>query len=148
MPRSPALWMSLVLVLAGCGSLLELDRDYRLGDPQPAAGASGSSGQAGAGQGGASGAAGQAGAAGQGGSVGKGCQVTEECGPGQYCDFPDGLCGAGMTGACKAKPNPLDCVCTIDGVCGCDGATYCDNCSAAQAGVDVQPLKKCRLLPQ
>jgi hypothetical protein len=117
-----------------------------------AGGSSGGSGEAGAGAGGAgaggagvggsAGQAGQAGAAGAGGTPcslqGKSCKLDE------FCDYPDGLCGNGVSGVCKKKPDPLSCVCTVDGACGCDGKMYCDACGAAQAGIDIQSNKNCK----
>jgi hypothetical protein len=50
-------------------------------------------------------------------------------------------------GACKAKPDPLSCVCTVEGVCGCDGKLYCDSCEAANQGIDIQSKKACDQIP-
>src|SRR5512139_432634 len=51
------------------------------------------------------------------------CMSTAECAANQFCDFPDGQCGAGDPGVCTALPM----VCT-DGpaVCYCDGTLTMD----------------------
>ncbi len=46
------------------------------------------------------------------------CTTSADCGPFDFCDFSDGLCGAGVAGECVPRPE----ACT-DGpaVCYCDG---------------------------
>lgn len=64
------------------------------------------------------------------------------CGPGEYCDYPDDLCGTtGGEGTCT--PRPSDCPSTHDPVCACDGTVYENACAAEAAGVDVRSLAGC-----
>ena len=58
------------------------------------------------------------------------CEAT------QYCDYPDGSCGAGdQTGTCAVRP--MACPQVVDPVCGCGGRIYNTACLAAAAGVDL-----------
>ena len=80
---------------------------------------------------------------GGGGASGESCDATRPCGQGEYCDFPDSLCGAGEPmGTCVAAPQ-TDCG-PESTVCGCDGQVYtAGGCAAALAGVDVGPAAAC-----
>jgi hypothetical protein len=58
------------------------------------------------------------------------CLSNAECGATQFCNFPDGECGAGEPGVCIAQPmvcsdGPAVCYCdgtiTMDGDLGCEG---------------------------
>lgn len=58
------------------------------------------------------------------------CTSNAECGATQFCNFPDGECGAGEPGVCIAQPmvcsdGPAVCYCdgtiTMDGDLGCEG---------------------------
>ncbi|EDM73575.1 hypothetical protein PPSIR1_18402 [Plesiocystis pacifica SIR-1] len=61
------------------------------------------------------------------------CASPEECGPDEWCDFPDDLCGAGQLGECLPRPDECD---GLDvEICGCDGNAHIAGCEAAE-GVD------------
>jgi len=62
--------------------------------------------------------------------------AANPCDATQYCDYPDGSCGAGdQTGTCK--PRPMACPQVVDPVCGCGGQVYNNACLAEAAGVDL-----------
>lgn len=67
------------------------------------------------------------------------CFSSFDCGPGQYCRFPDTVCGG--PGVCADRPSECPPVCTS--LCGCDGRPYCNACEAAAAGVSVGPFGSC-----
>ncbi|MBW2461669.1 MAG: hypothetical protein JRH11_08480 [Deltaproteobacteria bacterium] len=60
------------------------------------------------------------------------------CGPGEYCDYPDGsFCGGDDSlGVCVPWADPA-CIEIYSPVCGCDGVTYDNSCLASAAGQDV-----------
>ena len=62
---------------------------------------------------------------------GEGCM--DGCADDEFCDYPDGLCGAGEPGVCAPQPD----ACGDDPVseCGCDGMAYTQGC-ANEAGTD------------
>jgi hypothetical protein len=60
---------------------------------------------------------------------------------GEYCDFPDSLCGAGNGGSCK--PMPKSCTSVLQPVCGCDNKSYGNLCEAHKAGESVKSQKNC-----
>ncbi len=68
-----------------------------------------------------------------------GCASTRDCGPAEYCRFPDTVCGG--TGTCAERPTVCPPECTS--LCGCDGLPYCNACEAAAAGVSVGPFGAC-----
>ena len=105
-----------------------------------ASGGTGGQADTGGTAGGRGGAAGQAGAAGGAGIVcGGGAALT--CGPGDFCDFGDGQCGAGnQRGQCTLAGGAL---CLQEPVCGCDGNTYSSACAAHENGVDTMSTTSC-----
>lgn len=71
------------------------------------------------------------------------CADAHSCGPGAYCDFPQGdACGhEGSVGICEDPPSacpPYQAV-----VCGCDGTTYESPCIAHLRGTDVARAGAC-----
>jgi hypothetical protein len=67
---------------------------------------------------------------------GLGCSDNEGCDLGDYCVFPDEMCGEGVLGTCHEIGGDI-CPGVYMPVCGCDGSTYGNSCEAAAAGVDV-----------
>lgn len=61
------------------------------------------------------------------------------CGKGQFCQSPEGLCGA--VGNCVAVP--MGCIDLWQPVCGCDGNTYGNSCDAAAASQTVLSKGEC-----
>lgn len=60
------------------------------------------------------------------------------CAEGEFCDFPDDLCGAGEPGTCEPIPgcvkfHGLD----ADTKCGCDGLSYWHDCVSTDGRVDI-----------
>jgi len=100
-------------------------------------------GGAGGGTGGEATTSGTAGGGGEGGADACGGFAGEQCEALEYCAYPDGSCGHDDgQGVCMPRPNgacPPDC----PGVCGCDGQFYCSECSAHEAGVDLDPFASC-----
>lgn len=70
-----------------------------------------------------------------------GGSAGQTCGANEYCDYPDALCGSGVTGTCQQRPSA--CSFILDPVCACDGITYDNDCEAAQAGEDVSSTGIC-----
>jgi hypothetical protein len=74
---------------------------------------------------------------GTGGGSGSSCggKMGKTCPVGEYCDYPDNICGAADgTGICTAKPQV--CPDLYMPTCACDGMVYSSPCDAAGAGFD------------
>jgi len=67
------------------------------------------------------------------------CNATRDCGSGQYCQFPDGLCAA--PGSCVETPS----FCTKEHipVCACNGQTYGNACTAQAANQSILRYTSC-----
>ena len=68
--------------------------------------------------------------------VGKTCGgiIGFACGPGLWCDWPAGKCGAAdIQGKCVEIPGV--CPKNIKSVCGCDKRTYGNDCDRVRASV-------------
>ncbi len=66
----------------------------------------------------------------------------QNCGSGEYCDYPNNSCGANQaTGQCQTQPRR--CSPRSNPVCGCDGTTYDNACKAHAAGVDIAYRGRC-----
>ncbi len=59
---------------------------------------------------------------------------TPQCGPGDYCYTPLGMCG--QPGTCMPIPAP-GAMCPDVPVCGCDDMNYSNSCAAAEAGMSL-----------
>lgn len=70
-----------------------------------------------------------------------GCQDSSQCGAGEVCLFPTGLCGG--AGTCESAP--MACDDNYAPVCGCDGATYSNACEAASNRVSVATEGACMI---
>lgn len=72
------------------------------------------------------------------------CMKNEDCGPKEFCLFPDGKCsGSGM---CTSKPDGCprcQSARCYDPVCGCDLKTYANSCEAYSNGVSILNLGQC-----
>jgi hypothetical protein len=68
-----------------------------------------------------------------------GCRTERDCGRGEYCAYPTGVCAA--PGTCERRPE----ICSgiYRPVCGCDGRTYGNACDAASAGVSIAAEGEC-----
>lgn len=62
------------------------------------------------------------------------CRSQDDCLETQFCDFPDGLCGARQAGVCTARPE----ICPAGGIgaCGCDGTFRLNECELSGSGSD------------
>jgi hypothetical protein len=64
------------------------------------------------------------------------------CPAGQYCEFPDQMCGGNDDeGTCAQRPQ--GCPEIVDPTCGCDHQVYPSPCDAAAAGADIDDLGGC-----
>ena len=68
------------------------------------------------------------------------CNSNDDCSELQYCQSPDGECGAGT---CVARGVNVYCVQRDQPVCGCDGITYQNACYAAKAGASISASGAC-----
>lgn len=64
------------------------------------------------------------------------------CGPTEYCDFPDNICGA-ADGSGICKPRPMGCPDIYLPTCACDGKVHSNPCDANGAGFDVNDNGGC-----
>lgn len=65
------------------------------------------------------------------------CSSSNDCGPGNFCEYVFADCGEGQPGTCQPmRAAPCDlCSAFVDGpVCGCDGQTYASECERQAAG--------------
>lgn len=109
-------------------------------------GTGGTFGGVGGGGGGAAGGStsGASSTSGVGGGSGKLCGgfPGTECGPSEFCDYPDDLCGgADGQGVCTTRPNA--CPDFYKPACACDGMVYGNPCEANSLGHDVSTLASC-----
>lgn len=107
-------------------------------------GGSGAGNQGGNGGTGAAGGGNTGGGGSGGGNTGGPCggKSGGSCETGDYCDYPDDLCGA-ADGAGTCTPKPQACPDVYDPVCSCDGTVYGNACDAAAAGQDQSLLGTC-----
>jgi hypothetical protein len=73
------------------------------------------------------------------------CSSNDDCFRSEFCNFAQNTCGSMVTdvGACKARPNTIDCANEVDAVCACDGKFYNSTCNAAAEGADVNAAGGC-----
>jgi hypothetical protein len=68
-----------------------------------------------------------------------GARLGDTCRAGEYCDFPDDLCGAAdAPGVCKERPQA--CTREFNPTCGCDGKIHSNPCMTRADGTDVSRL--------
>ena len=105
-------------------------------------GSGGGGGRANTGSGGGGGNGGGAGTGGAGGGKVCGGLAGIDCGPFEWCDFPNDTCGAAnQQGTCKPRDaSGYDCA-TV--ACGCDGQSYQSACSAHSGGKDTTATPTC-----
>ena len=101
----------------------------------------GGSGAQGAQSGQAQGGQAQGGQAQGGGGGGNVCNTPGECGPTEWCDFPDNLCGQGVPGTCM--PRPQGCNDIYQPTCTCAGSVAGNPCEGASMGSDANALGGC-----
>ncbi|MCY1057553.1 hypothetical protein [Nannocystis sp. SCPEA4] len=66
------------------------------------------------------------------------------CGPDEWCDWSDDLCGEGVgRGTCRPRAPP--CKLVLRYTCACDGKVYRNECDAQQHGVDVAASGECEV---
>jgi hypothetical protein len=75
------------------------------------------------------------------GAVAPTCSAAHGCASGEWCLYPDALCGKGMGSGTCTPISELTCEATQ--VCGCDGNIYPTVCAAARAGVDTTDATSC-----
>jgi len=63
------------------------------------------------------------------------------CGPTEYCDFPDNLCGMGEAGVCTARPTM--CSDEFASSCACNGLVYMNGCAGMEEGFDLDNNGAC-----
>lgn len=69
------------------------------------------------------------------------------CGDGEFCDFPDNLCGLGAIGVCT--PRPTDCERTIfESTCACNGLVWENECVVMANGFDPDDAGGCITPPE
>ncbi len=67
------------------------------------------------------------------------CITDVDCGTGEFCKTPTGICAS--TGTCT--PQPAKCPAIYSPVCGCDRITYDNACLADQAGMSLGTVGTC-----
>jgi hypothetical protein len=73
-----------------------------------------------------------------------GCTSAAECLPNEFCQSPEGQCGA--PGSCAFIEQGCDGV--YDPVCGCDDITYDNRCAAAMHAVSIAQVGPCQCVPK
>jgi hypothetical protein len=124
---NPLSFTALALALSACGV-------SSLGSSSMGGGSGGGAASGSTGTGG--GSEGTGGSTGTGGGQACGGILGQTCPEGQYCDYPDNLCGAADgIGVCVTPLGICDSI--YRPVCGCDGTVYSDVCTANAAGLDL-----------